>query len=74
MVTSTGSPVAGQRGLEEVPGGGEVSPLGDIDVDDLVVLVYCSVHDAPDPGALDVGFVDEPAVTTPRDDMVAPRR
>jgi hypothetical protein len=53
--------VCEQRLREERPCRGDVTPLGDQDVDDLAVLVDCPVHVAPDAGDFDVGLVDEPS-------------
>ena len=51
-----------QDRVEEPPCRRGVSPAGDVDVDDLAVLVNGAVHVTPDTGDLDVGLIDEPAV------------
>src|SRR4051812_1872536 len=57
-----GLAVSGDRGREELGGCGGVALLGDIDVDDLPVLVDGAVDVSPSSGDLRVGLVDEPTV------------
>jgi hypothetical protein len=57
-----------QRGLEEVPGCADVSPLGHIHIDDLAVLIHGPAHVPPHAGNLHICLIHEPpipnAVTT----------
>jgi hypothetical protein len=53
----------GQHCLEEPGGRCDVSAFRHEDVDDLAVLVDCPVDVPPCTGHLDVGFIDEPAIT-----------
>ena len=52
-----------QRCGEEVPGCTDVSPLRDIDIDDLAVLIYGSVHVPPNSGDFHIGLVYEPPIS-----------
>ena len=54
--------VDSQGSGEERPRGGDVATLRDVHVDHLAVLVDRPVDVGPDPGDLDVGLVDEPAI------------
>ena len=47
---------------EERSGCWEVASFGDVDVNDLAVLIYGAVDVSAGPGDFDVGFVNEPAV------------
>ncbi len=50
----------GQRSGEESARRCNVTPRGDVDVDDLAMLVNCPVNVTPNTGDFDVGFVNEP--------------
>ena len=62
VMTSAGIAVDGQGSGEERAGSGDVPTLRHVHVDHLAVLVDRPIHIAPDPGDLDVGLVDEPAI------------
>ena len=51
------------RDRKEPPGSSNVPSLGHIHVNDLVMLIYCSVHVTPHARDLHIGLVHEPAVT-----------
>ena len=55
--------VAGQDHREERTSRSEVAPFRHVHVDDRAVLVDRPVHVPPNPCDLDIGFVNEPAVT-----------
>ncbi len=55
--------MARQHRLEELRGSCDVASFRHVHVDDLAVLIHGPVHVAPHTGDLDVGLVDEPAVT-----------
>lgn len=55
--------MAGQDHREERTSSREIASLRDVYVDDLAILVDRPVHVPPHPCDLDIGFVNEPAVT-----------
>ncbi len=58
----TRTAMSNQCALEERRSRTDVSPLRDIDVDHLAVLIYGAVDMPPDPANLDVGLVNEPPI------------
>ncbi len=58
----SGPPVVAKGGGEEPCSGSDVTSFRHVHVNDLAVLIECSVHIAPDTGDLDVGLVHEPPV------------
>ncbi len=62
VVTSLGRLAARQHRLEEPGSGRNVAAFGDVDVDDLPVLVNGPVHVPPHSCDLDIGLIDQPPI------------